>query len=142
MTSRAEKGLRAAGFRLTPARRAVIAALEGAEAGMRPGELLSAARASCPGLGRATLYRTLRLLVSLGLAQAVPVPGGVRYRLLAGDVHRLVCRGCGAELPLDTCFVREAIPGLARRSGYRIVGHVLEIYGLCPDCRRRWEHAG
>ncbi len=132
-----EEKLRAAGYRLTPARRAVIQALGEAGRELAPREVLAAARARCPGLGRATVYRTLRLLAQLGLALPLPAPGGIRYRLLAGDLHRLVCRGCGAQLPLDLCPARGLTARLAERSGYLIAGHVLEFYGLCPDCQRR-----
>ncbi|HIE47741.1 TPA: transcriptional repressor [Candidatus Bipolaricaulota bacterium] len=129
-----------AGFRLTPGRRAVIHALGTAERELTAGEVLAAARTRCPGLGRATVYRALRLLTRLGLALPVPAPGGIRYRLLTGDVHRLVCRGCGAESPLDLCLAQGMAAQLAERSGYLIAGHVLEFYGLCPDCRRRLNH--
>ena len=137
-----EERLRAAGYRLTPARRAVIRALAEAGQALAPTEVLTAAREGCPTLGRATVYRALRLLVQLGVALPVPVPGGVKYRLAAGDVHRLVCRGCGAELALDLCVASALAAQLAHRSGYLIAGHVLEFYGLCPECQRRLSHAG
>jgi len=137
----AEERLRSAGYRLTPARQAVIRALGEAGRELAPGEVLTAARAACPGLGRATVYRALKLLVQLGLALPVPASGGIRYRLLVGDVHRLVCRGCGAQLPLDLCLAQGLAAQLAQESGYLIAGHVLEFYGLCPDCQRRLDHA-
>ena len=118
-----EGQLRAAGFRVTPARRAVAAALATAGRPLSPAEVLVLARRERPGLGRATVYRALRLLVQLGVALPVPAPGGVKYRLAAGDVHRLVCRGCGAELALDLCVAPALAAQLAHRSGYLIAGH-------------------
>jgi len=131
-----EQRLREAGYRLTPARRAVLALLSRAEGPLPPGEVLRRARALCPGLGRATVYRTLSLLVRLGLARAVPGPGGLHYVRAEEGVHRLVCQGCGAELVLELCLAGGLAEELARRYGFSIRGHVLEFYGLCPDCQK------
>ena len=131
-----ERQLRAAGFRVTPARRAVAAALASAGRPLSPAEVLALARRERPGLGRATVYRTLGLLVRLGLVLPRPAPGGIRYSLASAGMHRLVCRGCGVEFPLSECPAEGLAEELARRHGFLVEGHLLEFYGLCPDCQR------
>jgi len=128
--------LRAAGFRVTPARRAIAAALLGVGRPLSPAEVLALARRERPGLGRATVYRTLALLVQLGLVVPRPAPGGIRYSLVSKGMHRLVCRSCGVELLLTECPAGSLAGELARRYGFQVDGHLLEFYGLCPDCQR------
>jgi len=132
-----EQRLRAAGYRLTPARRVVVAILQQANAPLSAAEVWRLGRDRHSGLGRATVYRNLTLFVRLGLARALPAPGGMRYRYPLGCMHRLVCRGCGAELPLSGCPAEVLAQELAQRYGYLVEGHLLEFYGLCPDCQRR-----
>ena len=132
-----ERQLRRAGFRVTRARRVVAAALATAGRPLSPAEVLAAARRGHPGLGRATVYRTLNLLVRVGLVVPRPGPGGVRYSLASEGMHRLVCRNCGAERLLADCPAGGLAEELARRYGFQVEGHLLEFYGLCPDCRRR-----
>jgi len=140
MSARFETRLREAGYRLTPARRAVFAVLRQANAPLSAAEVWRLGSARHSGLGRATVYRTLLLLVRLGLARALPAPGGVRYRCSEGGTHRLVCRGCGAELPLSGCPAGALAQELSEKYGYLVEGHLLEFYGLCPDCQRRMGH--
>ncbi|MBC7099649.1 transcriptional repressor [Candidatus Bipolaricaulota bacterium] len=140
MTAAFEDRLRGAGYRLTPARKAVLAVLCQADAPLSALEVWELGRARHSGLGRATVYRTLLLLVRLGLVRALPAPGGVRYRWLEEAAHRLVCRGCGEELPLSFCPADTLAREISERYGYLVEGHLLEFYGLCPDCQRRMGH--
>ena len=136
MEELAEK-LRQAGYRLTAPRKAVLAAFLTADRSLSAGELLAQARRHYAGIGRATLYRTLGLLLKLGLVWPVPTARGVRYKLATGSVHRLICWGCGAEIPLSECPAGDMAGKLAREYGYAISGHTLIFYGLCPSCQRR-----
>lgn len=140
MSAGFETRLREAGYRLTPARRAVFAVLQQASTPLSAAEVWRLGRARHAGLGRATVYRTLPLLVRLGLARALLAPGGVRYQCSEGGTHRLVCRGCGAELPLSGCPAGALAQELSEKYGYLVEGHLLEFYGLCPDCQRRMRH--
>jgi Fur family ferric uptake transcriptional regulator len=137
-----ESRLHQAGYRITAPRRAVLTALRGSDRALAASELLQRAREHCPGMGRATLYRTLGLLLKLGVVWPVPTAQGIKYRLAAGSVHRLICWGCGAEIPLSSCPAGDMAAELSQRYGYAISGHTLVFYGLCPDCQRRLNHGG
>lgn len=118
--------------RATGPRRRILGAL------VRLGSTFSAEEVcrAVPEVGRATVYRTLRLLLREGLVCRVPMPQGrVRYRLaLPQHHHHLVCTGCGTVQDLTACDLTEALAGLARQQGFLPLGHRLEIYGLCPRC--------
>lgn len=89
-----------------------------------------------PGVGRATVFRTIKLLQELDLLCRVPLEdGSARYQLSEGTHHHhLVCRACGrftefADLELDTRIQEQAA-----QHGFHLQGHSLELYGLCPEC--------
>jgi len=129
-----ETVLSARGLRVTPARRAVLAAI------LTQGEQFSAEDVlrTAPEAGRATVFRTIRLLCRLGLVCRVLLEDGrLRYRL-AGTRrhhHHLVCLGCGRVRDLDQCVVAGLGASIARATGYRVEGHWLEIYGRCRQCQ-------
>lgn len=93
------------------------------------------------GVGRATVFRTLDLLVSLGaLSRIHGIEQGtrcVRYTACAPTHHHhLVCQGCGRVEEIGASGLEDRIDALARERGFQPLGHGLEVNGLCARCRR------
>lgn len=94
-----------------------------------------------PSVGRATVYRTLKLLSYHGLlCRVVLEDGDVRYRLGDGTHHHhVICEACGR---VDAFFQRaleQALARVQRVAGYQVEAHRVELYGLCPSCRSKRE---
>jgi Fur family transcriptional regulator, ferric uptake regulator len=126
--------LEARGHRVTPSRRAVIAAVRQQQGHFTADDLLH----RCRGAGRATVFRTIRLLTELGVVCRVLLDdGSLHYRVSerTHHHHHLVCSGCGSVRDLDECAVGDLVRELSRASGYEIEGHWLEFYGRCAACR-------
>jgi Fur family ferric uptake transcriptional regulator len=122
------------GLRLTPARRAVVAAVLDAGPHFTVDEVCQRAR----GVGRATVFRTMRLLQRLDMVCRVLLDdGSLHYRLnrTPGHHHHLVCVDCGRVETFTNCNVPALVDEVARRTGYEIEGHWLEVYGRCHACR-------
>ncbi len=127
--------LEALGHRVTPSRRAVLAAVLQQPAHFAVEDLLQ----RCRGAGRATVFRTVRLLTEMGIVCRVLLEdGSLHYRLSQrGHHHHLVCTSCGGVQDLDRCAVADLVRELSQISGYEIEGHWLEFYGRCEPCRSR-----
>ena len=127
--------LAAKGHRLTPSRHAVV------EAALRRDDLFSVADVQrlVPRIGRATVFRTVKLLVDLDLLCRIRLEDGtLRYRLRVAPEqhhHHLVCTGCGNVEDVPECDLDAVSEVLAGRTKYEIQGHRLEMFGLCPECR-------
>lgn len=119
--------------RLTPSRMAVVAAALSQKGHFTAEEIAQ----RCPGVGRATVFRTVRILTEIEvLCRVLMEDGSLHYRLSRkGHHHHLVCVECGAVQDLDRCVVGDLVGGLAESTGYEIEGHWLEFYGRCQDCR-------
>jgi Fur family ferric uptake transcriptional regulator len=97
-------------------------------------------------LGLTTVYRTLDLLVRLGLLNKLSFGSGEsRYEFRATDEkthhHHLICMRCGTIIDY-TDFVNEELElvkktedSLARKHGFKIIDHNIEFLGICPECR-------
>jgi Fur family ferric uptake transcriptional regulator len=95
-------------------------------------------KASTPGIGQATVYRTLKLFAEAGLAREIHLHDGqTRYEhVLAGEHHdHLVCTGCDAIIEFENETIEKLQDEIAARHGFMIRSHKLEIYGLCSICR-------
>ncbi|MBE7519524.1 MAG: transcriptional repressor [Thermoflexaceae bacterium] len=120
------------GLRLTGPRRAVLEAVAAAATPFTAEELAQ----SLPGVGRATVFRTIRLLQDLDILCRVPLEdGSIRYQLSRGDHHHhLVCSQCGAVGEFDDPELDRLIQRNARRAGFTLASHSLELYGSCRAC--------
>lgn len=101
-------------------------------------ELVARVRRLDPRVSVATVYRTMKLLSDCGLAIPRQFGGGqTRYEAAAGREHHdhMICTRCG-EI---TEFANEKIESLqetiARRHGFDVETHKLELYGRCARCR-------
>jgi Fur family ferric uptake transcriptional regulator len=131
--------MRNAGARLTGPRRAVARVLGESRGWMSAEAIAARARRHCPSIGLVTVYRTLNLLESLGIARRVHGPTGCHGYALASidDGHFLVCRDCNEVIEFEGCDVDRVVRRVTRRTGFRVETHMLELVGLCPACSAR-----
>lgn len=129
----ASSRLETIGFRSTAPRRAVLQAIESAPGPFTVEDLL----AELPGVGRATVFRTIKLLQELEMMCRVPLEDGTaRYQVSEGDHHHhLVCRTCGSLTEFSDPELDALIADRARTHGFAIQGHSLELYGFCRACQ-------
>lgn len=133
-----EAALQRAGFRLTRPRRAILEVLSRQGSSLKPEEVQRHAEPLCPGIGLVTVYRTLTLLADLGCIRRVHQDhhchGYARADFSHG--HHVVCRGCQKVIEFPGSEDIETIIGqVARRTGFDIDDHLLELMGTCPDCQ-------
>lgn len=103
-------------------------------------DLISRVRRRYPGIGEATVYRTMRLLVEAGLVVPREFGDGfTRYEAVAeaGHHNHLVCTACGQIIEFTDPAVDAIHRTVTERHGFLARDHRLEIYGLCSDCRQR-----
>jgi len=126
--------LAALGHRITPSRVAVIAAVLAQGGHFSVDDILRTAR----NVGRATIFRTMRLLTDLDiLCRVLLEDGSLHYRVSrrVDHHHHLVCVSCGNVRDLEDCAVGDLVQDLAAATDYDIDGHWLEFYGRCASCR-------
>lgn len=90
-------------------------------------------------IGKATVYRTMELLVRSGLVEEHDFGEGFkRYEHLfgQGSVHEhLICTHCGTVTEFESPEVERVQEQASRRHGFLPHRHRLEIYGLCSACQ-------
>lgn len=119
--------------RNTRQKAAVRSALVVARRPLTPQEVLEAAQRDVPGLGIATVYRTLKSMLGDGSAVAVDLPGSVtRYEMAHhGHHHHFHCKACERVFEVEGCP-----PDLGRFAppGFVLDGHEVVLYGRCATC--------
>ncbi|WP_409995936.1 Fur family transcriptional regulator [Cyanobium sp. N5-Cardenillas] len=128
------------GQRLTPQRQRVLDLFEriGEGSHLSAEEVHLRLVRSQERVSLATVYRTLRLLSSMGLLQELELPEGGRRFELAGDAHRdhhhLLCVRCGRTEEFESGAVLAAGEAAAGAFGFRLLECVLNVRALCPAC--------
>jgi Fur family ferric uptake transcriptional regulator len=120
--------------RSTRQRDVIARVLDAAPGPLAVPEVLSRAQRDLPGLGIATVYRTLKLLTDQKRIHPVTLDGETRYETAGkGHHHHFSCTRCGRVFTLHTCPV--ALPsGTVYPGGFIVEAHEVTLYGRCPDC--------
>ena len=134
---RAESALRKSGRRITPARRALLQILESSRRPLGPRELHRELRRRGVRVDRVSVYRNIAALLELGLLHRVV--GSTAVRPCVGSEerchHAIVCAGCGSAREFHSGALEKALGDVRRSTRYRVLGHVIELSGLCQRCR-------
>ncbi len=90
-----------------------------------------------PHIGLATIYRTLNLFCEVGLAQARHFGTQTQYDNVSHKGHHdhLICTSCGKIVEFENCDIERLQEQVAKKNGFTIQTHKLELYGLCSGCR-------
>ena len=130
------KSIHKAVERATRQRDAIRSVIRAARRPLSPQEVLDAARVAVSGLGMATVYRNLKLLVAGGTVQVITLPGeAARYEVSeASHHHHFQCTTCRRVYDVHGC------PGNLHRlapRGFSVEHHDVTLYGRCSDCGKR-----
>jgi Fur family ferric uptake transcriptional regulator len=90
-------------------------------------------------IGKATIYRTMEILVRSGLVEDHDFGDGFkRYEHLFGHQpvrEHLICQHCRKVTEVQSPAIERLQGDLARQHGFLAARHRLEIHGLCSDCQ-------
>ena len=90
-------------------------------------------------IGYATVYRTLKLLSDSGLAAERKFEDGqTRYEHADPEEHHdhLICLACGNILEFEEERIEALQDEVAKKFGFEVVSHNLELYGYCKKCKK------
>jgi Fur family transcriptional regulator, ferric uptake regulator len=131
--------LRQQGLPVTQQREVVADVVFGSEEHLSVEEIETALKARGERIGKATIYRTMEILVRSGLVADHDFGDGFRrYEHLFGHQRghqHLVCTNCRRVVEFRRPEIQRIQDDVARQHGFLPDRHRLEVYGLCPDCR-------
>jgi Fur family ferric uptake transcriptional regulator len=135
---RLEKYLAGRGMRLTRPRLAVLRAVMEFDSHFGLPHLERALAGS--GTHRATIFRTMPLLVEAGIVRRVREQlDHWHYEQVIGHRHHdhLLCTDCGAVLEFTSPAIEREQRRLCKRHGFEETSHSFIVRGRCSQCRRR-----
>jgi Fur family peroxide stress response transcriptional regulator len=126
------------GLKVTPQRAAIYQAL--AETSRHPtaDDLYRQVKRLHPMISQNTVYYSLSALQAAGLVREVNYwHDRARFDANMAAHHHLICLECRriqdmADKTLDRLTIARG-----RNTGFEVVGHRVEFYGYCANCRRR-----
>jgi Fur family peroxide stress response transcriptional regulator len=129
--------LKEQGLRLTPQRLAILRILASSANHPSIDMIYEQVRAQFPTTSLATVYKTVTLLKELGEVLELGFPeGGNRYDGNKPYPHpHVVCMKCGKITDPELAPLESLLKAAARQTGFRIMNHRLDFFGLCPQCQ-------
>lgn len=105
-------------------------------------EIYEIVKTDCPEIGLATVYRTIQLLLELGLIERINLDDGyVRYEIGNPATqtskhrhHHLICMKCGRIISFEDDLLEELEKRIADTTGFYVVNHEVKLYGYCKEC--------
>lgn len=128
--------LRNLGYRITPQREMIVEALAHSPHHVTAEEIYAQVHERAPAVNIATVYRTLDLLVDLGLASRAGLQDGrVVYAASNHGPHlHLVCRACGCAIDASQEMLAALEGQIRQQYGFAADLQHLTIAGLCSSC--------
>ena len=140
---------RGCGYRLTVPRQTILNVLSKTSKHLSAEDVYIAVHRIYPNVGLTTVYRTLELLVQMGLVFKFDFGDGrARYELSEGSKgirhhHHLVCTSCARVIDY-TDFIDDEVEllqrtekGLSKKYNFKITNHLIQFHGLCDKCKNK-----
>src|SRR5437764_13611000 len=130
------------GLKLTSEREALLREIFSIHYHFEADELLFKMKQANTKISRATVYRTLELLVKSGLVRRVHLgEDHYHYEHVRGDSHHdhLVCTACGSVIEFNDPELEQRQLEICARKKFTPTFHNLQILGICASCHRKGE---
>ena len=126
-------------LRLTPTRRRVLELVLQADGPVKAYDLLDQLKAEQPNAAPPTIYRALEFLLEHHFIHRLETLNAFVSCFHPRHQHQgqfLICEDCGAVREVSQNRLSEDLARLARDADFTPKHQVLEVYGICSDCRR------
>jgi len=135
-----EHHLHEKGLRRTGARRKILEAVFEGDGHFTAEDLLDRMRGHGVRVSRASVYRTLALLVEGGWVETREFQRGqLMYECMLGHRHHdhLICTRCGKIVEFENDEIERLQVEAARQHGFVLDSHSLRLFGRCSSCARK-----
>ena len=124
-------------FRITPQRIAVLKVLALSDGHPSVEQIYQEVKRDFPTTSLATVYKTVTLLKELNEVLELGFPDGSnRYDGNKPFPHpHLICTKCRKIMDPDLESLEGVKKELTSETGFKIVSHRLDFFGICPDCQ-------
>ncbi|MGK2944439.1 MAG: Fur family transcriptional regulator [Desulfuromonadales bacterium] len=131
--------LRDLNFRITPQRVAILRIFLNSQDHPSVEQVYAQVKADFPSTSLATVYKTVHLLKEVGEILEIGFADcSNRYDGNKPYPHpHLICTRCKKIMDSDIGLVDQVANELEQTSGYRIVSHQIEFFGICPACQKQ-----
>jgi Fur family peroxide stress response transcriptional regulator len=136
--------LRHSGHRITPQRLAILRVLAASDGHPSAEAIYTQVVRDFPTTSLATVYKTIAVLKEMGQVLELGFSNDDnRYDGNRPYPHpHLICIRCRKITDPEVRLVGDLTQEVAQQTGYRVINHRLDFYGLCPDCQQDAEKLG
>jgi Fur family peroxide stress response transcriptional regulator len=124
-------------FRITPQRLAVLRILAESEGHPSVEDIFRQVKPIFPTTSMATIYKTVNLLKKIG--EVVELDFSEESNRYDGNKPyphpHLICTQCKTVVDPDVAAVTDLSEEVANKTGYKIMNHRLDFFGICPRCQ-------
>jgi Fur family transcriptional regulator, ferric uptake regulator len=130
--------LKSADLKQTKKRTIIITILENAAAPLTAEEIMELSSKELK-MSFSTVYRALNALADKNIVTKTVYQDGKLYYKIHTHSHQhiLKCTKCNECIPIDSCPLESLEANLCSETNYKITGHNLEFFGVCPKCQKK-----
>jgi Fur family ferric uptake transcriptional regulator len=128
--------LKTADLKQTQKRKLIISILETATSPLTAEEIMEFSSKEVK-MSFSTVYRALNALADKHIVtKTVHQDGKLYYKIQThSHQHVLKCIKCNECISIDACPLESLETNLSKETSYKITGHSLEFFGICPKCQ-------
>ncbi len=123
-------------LRISHPRFLIYQELSSSEVPLSPRELYENLRRKKRRVGLTSIYRSLDLFESLGMAFKISKGSSVKYKSckLKNHHHHIVCQSCGRVVEFECNDLTEWSKWVSESTGYKVTDHRVHFLGVCKTC--------
>ena len=135
------KKLRDNNYKVTAQRMAIIRVLASSDGHPSVEQIYEQLKTDFPTMSLTTVYRNVILIKSFGEVLELGFPDGSnRYDGNMPYPHpHVVCVRCKKIIDPDVSRLEDITAEVADETGFDIITHRVDFFGICPDCRGKSE---
>lgn len=135
------KLLKSADLKQTKKRNLIISILEKSTAPLTAEEIMELSSKEVK-ISFSTVYRALNALADKNIVMKTVHQDGKLYYKIQSHTHQhvLKCIKCDECISIDACPLESLESNLCAETNYKITGHNLEFFGICPNCQDKIDH--
>lgn len=130
------KLIRGIGVKVTQQRMTILEHIFNGKKHVTAQDVFEKVKITSPEIGFATVYRFLRTLSDHKILTELRMNGlPARYEWANKKHHdHLSCKSCGKIVEFENNEIETLQLQVANKHGFKLLSHVLELYGTCPSC--------